>query len=163
MNNKVLGQLLRLIVTVPSERLGALCNLCEKLASQRGGEEYENLLRFLRREPCWGKKKFLREITNVLGVATSYKLVADGTFADIFQSLGTQRRRWINEQEVVVFCHNHSEALRRGGYENFFEIVDNAVVQVTVCAAGKIEKCVFSFFREEVWHAEAMHSFVVPR
>lgn len=53
MSYDMLGQLVSRIMTVPENMLGALCDLAEKLASEKGGEWGEELLHFLRREPCW--------------------------------------------------------------------------------------------------------------
>jgi len=51
--NEMLGRLIRLIVKVPSEWLGVVCDLAEKLASIRGGEWYAELKKFVLRQPCW--------------------------------------------------------------------------------------------------------------
>jgi len=159
--HEMLGKLVALIVTVPSEMLGALCDLAEKLASQRGSEWYEQLVRFLRREPCWGPKVFLRECFVGRG-AIRYRLVANGTFLEIFGSLGADRRRWTDAQQVVAFCHDHPEVLHLGGYANFFESGDAVMVQITAYAGGKIEAEVFSLFEDGVRYAESLHSFIVP-
>jgi hypothetical protein len=51
MENSILGRLIRLVVKIPSEMLGVLCDLTEKLASNRGSEWFEALKRFLREGP----------------------------------------------------------------------------------------------------------------
>src|SRR5688572_13622542 len=51
--NETLGRVIRLLVTVPSEWLGLVCDVIEKLASDRGSEWYEELKKFAHREPCW--------------------------------------------------------------------------------------------------------------
>lgn len=49
----VLGRLVTMIVKVPEEWLGLLCDLVEKLISKAGNEWHVELAHFLRREPCW--------------------------------------------------------------------------------------------------------------
>lgn len=55
MYNDMLGKLVRLIVTVPGEWLGTLCDLIEKVTSLNGEEWYKQLLKFLRKEATWVK------------------------------------------------------------------------------------------------------------
>ncbi len=53
MDDSMLGRFVRGVVTVPSEMLGTLCDLIEKIISDRAW--YEELKRFLRKESTWVK------------------------------------------------------------------------------------------------------------
>lgn len=48
----MLGKIVNLLATIP-DRIGVILDLTEKLASNAGAEWYENLRKFLRKEPCW--------------------------------------------------------------------------------------------------------------
>jgi len=58
MNNEMLGKIVRVLVTVKAEWLGALADLMEKLTSPEGDSWFKNLKLFLRKEPCqWEVEK----------------------------------------------------------------------------------------------------------
>lgn len=50
MSNDMLGTLVRKLVTLPSEMLGSLCDLLQKLEDETWRSAFK---RFLRKEPCW--------------------------------------------------------------------------------------------------------------
>lgn len=50
--NEMLGKVVRVLVTVKAEWLGALADLMEKLTSPDGDSWFKNLKLFLRKEPC---------------------------------------------------------------------------------------------------------------
>ena len=52
-NSTMLGKVVKMLVTVPVDMLGSLVDICEKLASDKGAEWYENFRKFLRKETCW--------------------------------------------------------------------------------------------------------------
>jgi len=49
----MIGRLVAMIVKVPEEWLGPLCDLVEKLISKAGNEWHAELLHFLCKKPCW--------------------------------------------------------------------------------------------------------------
>lgn len=49
----MLGKIVRMIVTVPAEWLGTLCDLLEKITGKDGSQWFAQLKPFLRKEPCW--------------------------------------------------------------------------------------------------------------
>lgn len=58
MNNEMLGKIMRVLVTVKAEWLGALADLMEKLTSPEGDIWFKKLKLFLRKEPCqWEVEK----------------------------------------------------------------------------------------------------------
>ncbi|OGI65473.1 hypothetical protein A2647_01140 [Candidatus Nomurabacteria bacterium RIFCSPHIGHO2_01_FULL_40_24b] len=201
---EMLGRLVALIVTIPSEMLGVLCDLAEKLASDRGSEWFKELARFCRREPCWvavtetaGKvKKYLRclfeaEIGAVDGTETFagsgvfpggvygvtlpvttprptpltpaavYEQIVDGTFDQVYGSLGEKRRRW-TEAQVVEFCRKNRGKLRTEGYGTFFELEGGFVAGVFIDDVDRLEVGVGPFSDDVVWDARYRRRFVAP-
>ena len=56
--NEMLGKVVRVLVTVRAEWLGALADLIEKLTSLEGESWFKNIKLFLRKEPCqWEVEK----------------------------------------------------------------------------------------------------------
>ena len=49
----MLGRIVELVVTIPADFRGVLVDLLEKLGGPNRMEWFENLKRFLRKEPCW--------------------------------------------------------------------------------------------------------------
>jgi hypothetical protein len=49
----LMNELIRLAHLVPDTMLWTLCRMAEKLASQKGGEQYREFRKFLKKEPCW--------------------------------------------------------------------------------------------------------------
>ena len=53
MSKDILGSVVRKIVEVPAEMLGAICDLLEKLSGESGREWFVELKKFLRKEQSW--------------------------------------------------------------------------------------------------------------
>lgn len=51
--DSILGKILVALVTLTDEVLGTLVDLCEKLTSNTGGHWWNEIKKFLRKEPCW--------------------------------------------------------------------------------------------------------------
>lgn len=73
-----LGRLVASVVTLPSRWLGLVCDLVEKLSSHRGGEWYEEMKLFLKREPCWVAAEEVEDKEGYLSPLYSFKLRAVG-------------------------------------------------------------------------------------
>jgi hypothetical protein len=53
-NNDMLGKFVRMVVNVPDENLGTLCDLVGKITKKEGGRQWlKELKKFLRKNPCW--------------------------------------------------------------------------------------------------------------
>jgi hypothetical protein len=76
MSNKkdMLGPVIRVLVTVPKSWLGTILDLVNKLAGSETDEWFAELVRFLRKEPCWVVRPF--EIFKTIKLGT-HKLVDD--------------------------------------------------------------------------------------
>lgn len=70
----MLGKVVRAIVTLPAEWLGALGDLLEKMCSSEGQMWFSALKRFLRKENPW-ELKLIREMTLQIGGVTKDELV----------------------------------------------------------------------------------------
>ncbi len=85
--NDILGSLLRVLVTVPKDRLGLVSDFSRKLAGSDGSHWEKNGIAFLRKEACWMKgvvskvkpapPKLLKLITSVSTIATQQFKAAD--------------------------------------------------------------------------------------
>ncbi len=71
----MLGNLIKLIVTVPAEMLGTLADLVWKLTSDKGPEWFEELKKFLRKEKTWAFKAF--ESKGIVPVSLT-EVISDG-------------------------------------------------------------------------------------
>lgn len=62
----ILGKIVSILTNLPDEMSGGLLDLVEKLASKNGKVWYDELMKFLRREPCWaiGRNPYLRKIAD---------------------------------------------------------------------------------------------------
>ena len=91
-----------------------------------------------------------------------YEMVENGTFAEIFGSLGEIRCRW-KESQVVQFCRDHRSKLRTGGYGTFFELEGGFVASVCFDDGGRLKVYVSGFSDGSVWNAEYQHRLVSPQ
>ncbi len=160
--NEMLGRLIRLLVMVPGEMLGAVCDLAEKLASQRGGEWYEQFLLFLQRKPCWSAivKKYLNRLPVSDPTAVWYAMVADGLFKEILENVSRDRWRW-QRSEMEKFCHTHFPRLREGCHF-FFELKEGIIAHVTL-GADHLRIDFLSTTQQHFWEEGVSHFLLVPR
>ena len=91
-----------------------------------------------------------------------YEQIVDGTFAEIFGSLGEERLRW-QESQVVQFCRNHRDKLRTDGYGTFFELEGGFVANVNFDDNGRLKVNVNGFSFDGVWSALCGHRVVSPQ
>ena len=101
----MLGMLITLVVKVPEEMLGTLCDLAEKLASAVGSKWYEELKRFLRKEACWATKIISIDRSKPFD---STEFICKGWFFD------EEDRRSIALTEVDLFKVRFKTMLKRG-------------------------------------------------
>ncbi|MEK7607325.1 MAG: hypothetical protein AAB484_00130 [Patescibacteria group bacterium] len=94
MSQDILGSLMRVLVTVPKNRLGLVLDIAHKFSlSDTEGEMWElNGKKFLRKEPCWSKGKItqvmeqkptssiIEFISTIVVSATTSKFVAKEKF-----------------------------------------------------------------------------------
>ncbi|MEX2029047.1 MAG: hypothetical protein WD963_01025 [Candidatus Paceibacterota bacterium] len=92
--------------------------------------------------------------------AAVHEQVVDGRFAQVFGSLGKDRRVW-TEAQVCAFVRTHPAKLRGEGYdETFFELEGGFVAIVVFDVGGRLRVRVDEFSDDCVWHVEYRHCFV---
>jgi hypothetical protein len=101
-----------------------------------------------------------KSVANPATNAVVYELTANGTFVEVFGSLGEGRLRW-TEAQVVAFCRDHRGKLRTNNYATFFELEGGFVAVVYFGDRGKLRVDVDSFWGVTVWNAGYAHRFVV--
>lgn len=84
--------------------------------------------------------------------ATVWEMSLDGVFALFFGSLGKNRRRW-TEAQVVRFCRDNRDNLRKDGYTTFFEMKGNVVAGVGLKDCSNLSMFLRSFSSDVFWHA----------
>ena len=92
--------------------------------------------------------------------AIVFEMAKDGTFAQIFGSLGKNRRRW-TEAQVCAFVRPHPEKLRIGA--TFFEIEGGSVADVRVDGGSRLRVGVSPLGSGRVWSAKYRRRVVVPQ
>jgi len=99
MAKDMLGTLVKKIVDLPSETLGVVCDLAEKLASEVGWEWLTELKKFLRKEKCWVgvvKGNFLKLISGgeslVLDAVDGTETLANAR--DVFAYIDPDLKNW---------------------------------------------------------------------
>ena len=97
-----------------------------------------------------------------------YEMIKDGTFQQIFGGFGENLKRLVwTESQIVVFCRNHRDLLRKEGYGTFFifEGEDGGVfvADVRVHVDGRLLVRVDSLGSDSVWYASYQHRIVVPQ
>ncbi len=80
--------------------------------------------------------------------ATVWVMILDGMIAQLFGSLGKDRRRWSNSQ-VAVFCRDNPDKLRGGSIGTFFELANGSVAMVYFY--GDPIANVYVSFHRNVW------------
>ncbi len=99
---------------------------------------------------------------------TVHEQVEDGTFAEIYGSVGDLNRLWLTQSHVVAFCKQHRNKLRTEGYATFFLLLKKEpeeffVAYVYVRGGGRLSVGVSGFSFDGVWGAECRGRFVVPQ
>lgn len=91
-----------------------------------------------------------------------YNLVADGTLAQAFRSLGENRKRW-TEAQVIRFCQDHRYKFMGGkGVTSHFELEVGSVIGVTVESDNHLTEATCGFSNESVLRVKDKHHFVIP-
>lgn len=87
----------------------------------------------------------------------------DGTFKQIFESLGTYD--FWQQGQIVEFCRAHCDKLRQEGYGTFFpfKVEEEEFVAYVFVAGGQLEARVRQFAYPDVWRAGRRHRVVVPQ
>lgn len=109
---------------------------------------------------------------NNAGIATKeqvvnvYELVRDGTFAQMFGSLGTDLGKLcLTQSQVKNFCKKHPQWLRQKDYATFFlfQVEDQFFVAHVRVYSGGLGVHVYQFEYDNVWLAKFSHRMVVPQ
>jgi hypothetical protein len=96
------------------------------------------------------------------------EMIKDGTFQQIFGGFGENLKRlcW-TESQIVAFCRDHHDLLRKDGYGTFFlfegENGGFFVADVYVCDDGRLFVFVYPLERGVVWGARCQRRVVVPQ
>lgn len=110
--------------------------------------------------------------TNKAGIATKEKavdvheLVKDGTFAQMFGSLGTDLDKLcLTQSQIKNFCKKHQSWLRKDGYATFFlfKVEDQFFVAGVNVLSDGLSVRVYRFEDGHVWRAECSPRVVVPQ
>ena len=78
----MLGTLVRRVVNLPTEMLGTICDLIEKLSSEAGQEWLIELKKFVCKENCWMKNTYLHLLTLIIDACDGVNVLADAN--DVF-------------------------------------------------------------------------------
>jgi hypothetical protein len=95
----MLGALVRKIIDLPLEMLGALCDLVEKLSGEASQKWFTELKKFLRKEKCWTgviKEVFLKLISGghslTIDAVDGSEILADAE--DVFAYIDSDLKNW---------------------------------------------------------------------
>lgn len=174
MSKDMLGPLTRALVGVPVKMLGLVLDIANRLGSADVDGFYTDLAKFVR---GWKKQEtivvYLRRLyeTEVIKLGDTvfavYEQVMDGTFAQLFESLGDKDRLcFASREQIDEFCRVHRDRLRSSGYGNFFLYKEGEnffVASVHVHDDGRLEVYVFEFSIDYVWYAGYGRRFVAPQ
>ena len=97
-----------------------------------------------------------------------YEMIEDGSFADIYKSVGEllDDLCFESREQIDEFCRVHRDKLRTDGYATFFLFkVDGNffVASVHVDDDGRLHVFVYEFSFDYVWLAEFGLRFVIPQ
>ena len=110
--------------------------------------------------------------TNKAGIATKeqavdvHELVKDGTFAQMFGSLGTDLDKLcLTQAQIKNFCKKHPNWLRKDGHATLFlfKVEDQFFVARVDVNSGGLGVYVYRFEDGRVWDAERSPRVVVPQ
>jgi hypothetical protein len=94
-----------------------------------------------------------------------YEMIKDGTYAQIFGGFGENLKRlcW-TESQIVAFCRDHRDLLRKDGFFLFEgEKGGFFVADVCVDGGGLLNVLVYPLTHDGVWDAECVRRIVVPQ
>ncbi|MFA6251305.1 MAG: hypothetical protein WC603_01625 [Candidatus Paceibacterota bacterium] len=110
--------------------------------------------------------------TNKSSIATKeqavevHELVKDGTFAQMFGSLGTDLDKWcLTQAQIKNFCKKYPNWLRKDGYVTFFlfKVEDHFFVARVRVRSGGLGVDVGGFGGGVVWGSDVLPRVVVPQ
>jgi len=110
--------------------------------------------------------------TNKPGIVTKeqvvdvYELVEDGTFAQMFGSLGTDLDKLcLTQSQIKNFCKKYPQWLRQNGYATFFlfKVEDQFFVAGVRVRSDGLYVYVSRLLHVHVWSAEYSHCMVLPQ
>jgi hypothetical protein len=113
MSKDILGSLVRVLVTVPEDRLGLVIDITNKLAGQDGDEWEKEGKRFLRRQPCWRSE--IHDPT-LITPKSKPELLIDliGTV-----TIAATASKFIARDRFVVDTSHHAEVKISAVWDNF--------------------------------------------
>lgn len=91
--------------------------------------------------------------------AIVWEMVLDGPFILLLGDLREKRKRW-TESQVVRFCRDHRDKLRKEGCGTFFELEGGVVANVSANGSGHLDVYFNSFSPDFIWRAEFAHRLV---
>jgi len=102
MKKDMIGRAVRLIVDVPLDFLGAVCDLLEKLSGKESGEAwFKELKKFILKKPCWTRAPgFISEFLKLISAGKTLTVDAlDGKeslaeAADVFAYIDPKFENW---------------------------------------------------------------------
>ncbi len=115
---------------------------------------------------------FKKWVTNKAGIATKeqtvdvHELVKDGTFAQMFGSLGTDLDKLcLTQAQIKNFCKKHPNWLRKDGWATFFlfKVEDQFFVAYVLVYSDGLSVSVRSLEYDNVWRAAISHRVVTPQ
>jgi hypothetical protein len=112
--------------------------------------------------------------SNLVTAVTVYEQILNGTFAEIYGSLGDPNRLCLTQSQIVAFCKKHRDKLRGDGYATFFllkkepeegdeEKPEFFVADVFVIDDRRLRVLVHRFSLGYVWRAKYRSRFVLPQ
>lgn len=94
------------------------------------------------------------------------EMYQNATFSQMFNSFGKSLDELcFTQDQIIAFCENHKDRLRRDGYGTFFLFKSNGklfVAHVNVLGAGRLGVLVHEFGHDDVWYGVRQHGVVVP-
>lgn len=107
------------------------------------------------------------EPTGIAKVSVHEMFEQDGTFAEIYGSLGRPLDQLcLTQHQGIDFCVKHKDRLRQEGYATFFLFKVGAkyfVARVIVVSDGGLRVGVSHFSSGSVWSARYRYRFVLPQ
>lgn len=95
--------------------------------------------------------------------AIRYDLIKDGLPSVIFQSLGSDRCLWKHESQILRFCKDNPEKLRKGAQGTFFEL-EGFIIRVKYISPDVLEAYLyFSLPKCSVLDVVSNPCFVIPQ
>ncbi|MFH0845811.1 MAG: hypothetical protein V1851_00185 [Patescibacteria group bacterium] len=119
----------------------------------------------------WIDSDFINWGTDKQGKSTErtkvevYEMRRDATFEQMFTSLGDIDKLCFEQEQIINFCLEHPDKLRKDGYATFFlfKVHDRPFVAIVFLGSGGLEVRVYRFDYDYVWGAEIRPRVVVPQ